>query len=731
MAVDPYAICPCGSGKKLKFCCPDLATDLEKIHTMIEGDQPRAALRHVEQTLAAHPQRESLLDLKASLELSLEQLDAAAETVEAFVAVAPRNPSAFAQKAVMMAARDGGRHAVPALQQALALVDGDMPRRVLEAIGTVGQALLVEGNIIAARAHLWLYQGIAGRDDTRALQLLMRLNQMAGLPLPLRDHLYMHEAPEGHPGEADHQQAQWYASVGGWLLAAQAFDALCEKHPDEPGFVYNRALVYGWLGDVQRFVAGMHDYATRDVPEQDAIDAEAIAQLLDPALQDPPVDVVKVTFPIADEELLATRIAADARLAPYAMDPSEHAAEDGPPPRAGYLLLDKPAPASGAGTGPGDGLRREDVPSVVGVVSHYGRQTDRPERLELVIDKNAAFEAHCAALADACGDALREADGEQRVGTSSDAEQALSWRWHFPPDTPPARRRELLAEQRREAILERWPQTPRVALGGKTPREAAADPKLRTALAAAVSLLEQGSNNQRHAATFAELREQLGLPAPGPIDPAGVDIEQLPLSRVPRLELGPVGDAELVGLYRRAAIAGATAAVAHAAREIVARPAVHGQVSASEAYQRLIMQEDDTPAALALLDEARAATDAAGESNAVWDLMELELRVVEGQSAEANDLLQHLRAEHLQEPGVAEQLYQLLYALGATPDTVPMEQAPALAPAGAAAAAPAVGAAAEGGKIWTPDGQAGTGQGGTGQSGTGQAGGGQKLWTPS
>ena len=44
---------------------------------MIEGDQPRAALRHVEQTLAKHPGRASLLDLKAALELSLDEIDAA------------------------------------------------------------------------------------------------------------------------------------------------------------------------------------------------------------------------------------------------------------------------------------------------------------------------------------------------------------------------------------------------------------------------------------------------------------------------------------------------------------------------------------------------------------------------------------------------------------------------------------------------------------------------------
>ena len=55
MALNPYSPCPCGSGKKLKFCCGDLATEIEKIYQMIQGDQPRGALKHAEQLLEKKP----------------------------------------------------------------------------------------------------------------------------------------------------------------------------------------------------------------------------------------------------------------------------------------------------------------------------------------------------------------------------------------------------------------------------------------------------------------------------------------------------------------------------------------------------------------------------------------------------------------------------------------------------------------------------------------------------
>src|SRR5689334_1714494 len=105
MAIDPYAPCPCGSGKKLKFCCHDLAGDIEKIAKLIESEQPHAALKHVEQLLQKSPDRASLLDIRAMLELSMHDFDGAEKTLAHFHRVAPNNPSAHGQTALLAASR--------------------------------------------------------------------------------------------------------------------------------------------------------------------------------------------------------------------------------------------------------------------------------------------------------------------------------------------------------------------------------------------------------------------------------------------------------------------------------------------------------------------------------------------------------------------------------------------------------------------------------------------------
>jgi hypothetical protein len=716
MAVDPYAPCPCGSGKKVKFCCSDLVGDIEKIHRMIEGDQPRAALRHAEQTLARHPRRASLLDLRASLELALGEADAARATIAEFLQADPQNPSAHACQAMLLASTEGGRAAVNPLQRALALIEREMPQRVFEAIGVVGRALLAEGHIVAAQAHLWLHVGIAPRDDPRALELLVSLNHYSGLPLLLRDNLRLRDWPADASWKSEAEKASRLADQGKWLEAAGVIDRLGGTHGAVPTLLYNRAVLAGRLADDRALVAGLHAYAQMDVPLDDAVEAEAIAQLLDNESKEQLLDSVVRAYSIKDFDALLTNLASDRRMQHVELDPAQHEGSDQPRPRHTYVLLDQPLPESGIG------IERDEVPGLAGVVSIFGRQTDRPERLELTTDDGPNLERTLAALLKAGGDALGDLIEQRVTGSITPTEQALNWRWHFPLDTPIADRRKLVAEERHLAITDRWPDVPRPGLAGKTPREAAGDPQLRIPLMAAILILEQGSNNRGDAASIAVLRDKLGLPQPEPIDASGNCVAALPLVRVPRLIMETVSDDDLVQLYRRSILIAARAATAIAAREAINRPSVAARIPPADAFRRLIAAEDDDERALALIQEARERSAAVGESTAAWDLAELELHIESGNPEQAQATLARIEQLHLDDPQVAAAVYRLLYETGViSPEDVAAQGHHADAPRPAfAAASPAPVASESASRIWTPDSEL-------------PASGGKKstLWTPS
>jgi tetratricopeptide (TPR) repeat protein len=708
MAVDLYAPCPCGSGKKLKFCCSDLVGQIEKIHRMIEGDQPRAALRYTEQTLAQHPRRASLLDLKATIELSLDELDAAHETVDQFVEAHPDSPIAHACHAMWLSAVGRSREAVGALQRALELVERDIPHRVFEAIGLVGRALLAGGHVVAAQAHLWLQAAVAPQGDKRALELLVSLNRYSGLPLLLRDPLRLRPWPVDAAWRGEVEEASRAADRGRWRQAVEIIDRLGRQYGAEPTLVFNRTVIGGWLADDWALVAGLHAFAQLDVPLDDAVQAEAVAQLLDTDVKEAKIDSLIISYGVEDLDALLARLSADRRIEPFDLDPATFAGSDQPRPRHVYVLLDRPLPESGVG------LARGDVPRLAGVVAVYGRQTDRRERLELSIDRGPDFESAVGALREIAGNTLGEQTEERVIGSTTPTELALDWRWHFPPGTPREVRQTLLDEERRVAITERWPDVPRPGLRGRTPREASAEPELRIPLMAAVLILEQG-NSQADPAAIASLRDELGLGQPESIRPDGIDAYRFPLARVPRLLTEGLSDDDLAQLYRRAVLAGDGAAILHLGREALGREPIPAGISPEDLYQRLIALEANPDRALALVDEARERSRAAGTSTGPWDLAELELHISTGSADKAQASLARIEAEHGDDPQMAAAVYRLLYESG----LIPPDEELAADEAEEAAALAAGSPPPEPGRIWTP--------GSDRPSGGGKS----KLWTPS
>ena len=79
---------------------------------------------------------------------------------------------------------------------------------------------------------------------------------------------------------------------------------------------------------------------------------------------------------------------------------------------------------------------------------------------------------------------------------------------------------------------------------------------------------------------FDQLRTELGLPSPGPIDPEGLDIDRLPLVRMARVDVKKMTDEQLITAYRRAAMLAVSSATAKLVPEVISRESVEGKVDA-------------------------------------------------------------------------------------------------------------------------------------------------------
>jgi hypothetical protein len=81
MTLDQYSICPCGSGKKVKFCkCAEHLSEMAKIDRMVDGDQSVAALDKINQLLKTFPNEAWLYAYKCEIQLKLRELEGLEET---------------------------------------------------------------------------------------------------------------------------------------------------------------------------------------------------------------------------------------------------------------------------------------------------------------------------------------------------------------------------------------------------------------------------------------------------------------------------------------------------------------------------------------------------------------------------------------------------------------------------------------------------------------------------
>ncbi len=711
MPIDPYTTCPGGTGKKIKFCCADLLAELDKIQRMLEGEQRAACLDHIESLEAKFPQRACLLSIKAMLEAQLGQDAKAEATLSAFMTKYPDNPVALAEKATLLASKDGGVAGLGPLQDALEKSDEQIAPQVYDAIGMIAQTLIADNQLIAARAHLVLQLGISGAKDQRPLQLLMRINGSPSVPLLAKQDMPLAPAPDDALWKNSFNTALEPAMRGAWRLAADQLTALAAKVGDWPVIWHNIGVLRCWLADTPRAILALRKYAAQPIPLDDAVEAEALVQSIDPEAIDQ-VDVLTIQYAILNAETLQARLAAHPRSVTMPIDLTRMASENEPPPKGAYWLLDR------AESVPGADITAEQVPQVAGQVFLFGKQTDRAARLEMVAYRTELSKAQTV-LAEVGGDALGTA-GREEVTTQVPAVQhALSWNWRLPDDTPSEKRLELMNQHRRDILLNRWSELPQKIFAGKTASQVAGDPSQRIRLLASILLLEMSTDQLAFDFDFNELRRKLGCPTQEAIDPKQVSLAELSLARLGRVDVKRLSDDELIDLYRRADHYRHIAALSKLALEITLRPSLEQKkdLDKAEVYGVLAQIEPDTAKAIEYLAQARRAAEAAKTSTAPWDLAELTLRIARGDVSDADRLLSHIREEHIREPGVAQALFQLLAEAG----IIGPDGKPTAAAAAASREAPGIvvpgAAAAEPGKIWTP--------GGDQPSGKKSA-----LWTP-
>src|SRR5581483_7466535 len=92
MALDAYSACPCGSGKKFKWCCQPVHEQITEAFAQDAQGQHDTALRIMEDVVAQHPGNPEAWGRKAQLLYQMDRAEDAEAALQKALDISPQYP---------------------------------------------------------------------------------------------------------------------------------------------------------------------------------------------------------------------------------------------------------------------------------------------------------------------------------------------------------------------------------------------------------------------------------------------------------------------------------------------------------------------------------------------------------------------------------------------------------------------------------------------------------------
>lgn len=384
MAIDRFALCPGGTGKKIKFCHSECVGFLEKIQKLMESEQLRAGLQLVDQTLNRDPNRACAWSFKCLLERATGDVEQLARAAEEFSRRFPKSPVALAEQALSHIIRGNVTEAIAFLGQSIEASDEQhlLYMRQSAAAATIGEALADYGHIPAAVEVLTIFLTLTGHRDSSVKELAGEIATSREV-LELRemqwDGLFATDRYRPLMEVWDHLAAHLR-----WQELENHLKEYLNREPEDARVWHYLGVVQMWLMNYQ--AAGESFARAGELEKNDRLSVFSLCRAVLFSSRLRKVDNVRnVTVVVEDPDRLKQAILSDRHVLARKLGVDEYKRlfsnldDEQVLPELAFAVLRRPLPDAQ------DGAARlyaetGDVP-VIAYARYYGRQTDRPARL--------------------------------------------------------------------------------------------------------------------------------------------------------------------------------------------------------------------------------------------------------------------------------------------------------------------------------------------------------------
>lgn len=704
MAHDPYSPCVCGSGKKMKFCCQDILSEMVRVEKLIEN-QPEAAEKLLRSLLIQHKDKEVLVTQLASLLTRRGEYTEARQQLVDFLREHPDEPRALLALADICLSTEGFPASRRIVHRAFQLGVRQFPGGVaMLASGIAGQMARM-GCAMAVREHLALAVRMAPPDRRNSLLMqLANFESQRTIPYPFRGRFSL--LPVDIKDETlakEELRARKVSQLGCWEPAAILYTRLVEKLPQNGALWHNLGLFHAWDGRLKEAAAALHKAAELIEDYDSAVETEALAQLLDLEISENGYGVVQQAVPVHSVSALLTALDNDVRFARVQSSDAE-VQEDGSRVVAEFELLTEPLAKK---------LDPDNLPDVVAdvtVLDHDGTDGGNPRVLIVALDTE--IESATTAFREAAGELASDPkEGDQtQLSRMPQPCRLFDWKIHHADKLGSSHFRTLDRIRLTDA-LQQWLKLPLESLGGSSPLELAKDANNLVKVGGSVIVLDVICNRMGYDPDLSDIRSRLGIPAPLAIETeASQSITSLPLLQFGRLAPESLTDEQVIEFANRITLVRHLRLLEIAIDELVKRPEALKKFSPMRGHllrATVAREKNDLKQASQCFEDAReAAVDEpdAFRTRLELDIRELSCRLDNPHDAELPNLLTEIRERYFVKiPEIEEVIREELINSGCEHLLAQLELAPGVGTREGLWTAGTEKAGTEGtGKLWVP-----------------------------
>jgi hypothetical protein len=635
MALDPYGPCPCGSGKKFKWCCQPIYAGINRALEQDANGQHEAALKTIDEVVRAHEGNPEAWGQKAKLLYANGKPEEAEEALQRAFALNANYPYGLLLRALFRFHEGEYPGCLLLARRAAEAYDPEAHDYLAQIYALAFECEMKMNRPVAAHVALRLAARYQPGDEEARAGVEALFGKESRLPEAARRDYALLSPPGGGPRRAAWDQALQSAASPRLGDVARAFEALTQQDGADAAAWFNLGLARAWLGDNAGALEALDRYLELEADEAAATPAATLQEVLrlghgleDQADYHDYSFALRLTDPKPVEGLLQEWAQAHRLIPVQTGQEGVFVALVLELSTASLITVGRPAADAGYFAG---------YLSILGNVFQVHSPLKEPfERLRDEVRQRLAV-------------GLGELHEHRGPGQFQDvtAEALL-----FPMGGDEQQAKERVLAHAQRYYEEKWVQQPRRSLTGNTPLDAAGHATLRKKLRGVIDFIEQCARlGMLSGYDFNGLRRKLGLlqavPAPAAPAGAGPDVAAMGAAELAALKVEGLSEGQLEQALQAAQKLDAQELAAHFARALVARPPSAERPDRYPVYSYLTqraLQEGDKDAALDYVNEGERVDceHNEGRRRNDYELRRGQVHVKRGEVEAAQEVFQRL-----------------------------------------------------------------------------------------